>query len=271
MSAIGMCASCDTSRPLTSGSGESACSPPPSGGCLRACLNRRAGVVRRVQQLGGELLGHGLARRGRGPKRSASASPATAAVALDLDRHLVGRAADAARLDLEQRAWRCAAPARRPRSGCGELCARSMSSADRRCARPGSSCRRSMSLLMKRVTVRLPKRGSAGTSRLITRARRGMLNSPSDDPGTSLVQAVQRTAASTRAFVQYLPEVAQRPIACSPGRAGPICLGLLVASGPPLERLGYLAGALGAFAPYFDRPCLRFLTPPASSAPRTMW
>src|SRR3981081_612195 len=32
----------------------------------------------------------------------------------------------------------------------------------------------SMSLFMKRVSVRLPKRGSGGTSRFTTRARRGM-------------------------------------------------------------------------------------------------
>src|SRR5438445_12373465 len=41
--------------------------------------------------------------------------------------------------------------------------------------------------------------------------------------------------------------------------------------GKPPHETGYLAGAFGAFAPYFDRPCLRSFTPPASSAPRTMW
>ena len=29
--------------------------------------------------------------------------------------------------------------------------------------------------------------------------------------------------------------------------------------------------ALGRFAPYFERACLRSLTPAVSSAPRTMW
>src|SRR6202140_2111909 len=32
----------------------------------------------------------------------------------------------------------------------------------------------------------------------------------------------------------------------------------------------FAAAALGLFAPYFDRPCLRFSTPAASSVPRTM-
>src|SRR4051812_29203323 len=52
-----------------------------------------------------------------------------------------------------------------------------------------------ISLFMKRVRVRLPNRGSAGTSRLITRARRGMLEVSLRRTihGTSLVQAVQRT------------------------------------------------------------------------------
>src|SRR5438067_12142299 len=36
----------------------------------------------------------------------------------------------------------------------------------------------SISLFMKRVSVRLPNRGSGGTSRFTTRARRGMLESP---------------------------------------------------------------------------------------------
>src|SRR5215471_13318556 len=45
-----------------------------------------------------------------------------------------------------------------------------------------------------------------------------------------------------------------------------MCLGPV---GPP--PYGYREAALGAFAPYLDRPCLRSFTPPASSAPRTMW
>src|SRR6266404_9604509 len=41
---------------------------------------------------------------------------------------------------------------------------------------------------------------------------------------------------------------------------------------PLTKQLPYFAAAaLGRFAPYFDRPCLRFSTPAASSVPRTMW
>src|SRR5437868_2884064 len=40
---------------------------------------------------------------------------------------------------------------------------------------------------------------------------------------------------------------------------------------PLTKQLPYFAAAaLGRFAPYFDRPCLRFSTPAASSVPRTM-
>src|ERR1700674_6089376 len=35
--------------------------------------------------------------------------------------------------------------------------------------------------------------------------------------------------------------------------------------------LYFAAAAFGRFAPYFERPCLRFSTPAASSVPRTTW
>src|SRR5260370_42612440 len=38
----------------------------------------------------------------------------------------------------------------------------------------------------------------------------------------------------------------------------------------PLRR-AYFCAALGRFAPYFDRPCLRFSTPAASRVPRIIW
>jgi hypothetical protein len=40
-------------------------------------------------------------------------------------------------------------------------------------------------------------------------------------------------------------------------------------SGLRLRGILYFAGPLGRLAPYFDRPCLRSLTPAASSVPRT--
>src|SRR5207302_8420942 len=84
-----------------------------------------------------------------------------------------------------------------------------------------------ISLFMKRVSVRDPKRGSGGTSRLTTRARLGIFSpflrsrvhafarsklGPERENATtreranairtSLFQAVQRTAASSAAFVK---------------------------------------------------------------------
>lgn len=41
-------------------------------------------------------------------------------------------------------------------------------------------------------------------------------------------------------------------------------------AGAPLAA-GAAAPALGRFAPYLERLCLRPLTPAVSSAPRTMW
>src|SRR5216683_5828539 len=124
----------------------------------------------------------------------------------------------------------------------------------------------SMSLFMKRVRVRLPKRGSGGTSRFTTRARRGM-DTPWRFEREPFSSGTEDHRLSRAVFVQVpgwlrglLPAVL---------RADPICLGS--PCGQPPHEAGYLAGALGAFAPYFDRPCLRSLTPPASSAPRTMW
>src|ERR1044072_774276 len=68
-----------------------------------ASLDGRAEAVHRVHELGGELLGHALAAAlagGLGEPAHAERQPAIAA---DLDRHLVGGATDAARLDLDDR------------------------------------------------------------------------------------------------------------------------------------------------------------------------
>src|ERR1051326_8196101 len=151
-----------------------------------------------------------------------------------------------------------------------------------------------ISLFMNRVSVRLPKRGSGGTSLLITRARLGtlspflrsrarafprskwLLNTQTRQRvnalthlRTSLVQAVQRTAAFARRSCKY------RLLGWLKGLFLPQCVKqarYVIGSRLVSRRIetGYLAGAFGAFAPYLDRPCLRSLTPPASSAPRTM-
>src|SRR5579859_3332946 len=70
---------------------------------LLLAANGGTGVVHRVHQLAGELLGHRLARAlARGLDEPAHRERATAG-RRDLYGHLVGRAADAAGLDLEER------------------------------------------------------------------------------------------------------------------------------------------------------------------------
>src|SRR3954464_1180801 len=68
-----------------------------------ATLDRRAQTVHRVDELGRQLLAHALAvalARGLDEPAHAERQPA---IAPDLDRDLVGRATDAARLDLDDR------------------------------------------------------------------------------------------------------------------------------------------------------------------------
>src|SRR5438477_8828112 len=69
--------------------------------CIFAALDGGADVVRGVHQLGGEAVGHALAGALAGGTEYPADSERLAAVALDLHRHLVGRATDAARLDLD--------------------------------------------------------------------------------------------------------------------------------------------------------------------------
>src|SRR5207248_1678825 len=70
---------------------------------LLLAADRGAGVVHRVHQLTGELLSHRLTRTlARGLDQPAHRERAAAGGG-DLDRHLVGRASDAAGLDLEER------------------------------------------------------------------------------------------------------------------------------------------------------------------------
>src|SRR5579859_1116158 len=122
----------------------------------------------------------------------------------------------------------------------------------------------SISLFIKRVRVRDPNRGSGGTSRLITRARRG-IDSPQGRRNEPFSSGTEDRRVSRD--VRESTWLAQRPIACWLEQTRYVSAHRM--GGPPHE-IGYLAAALGAFAPYFERPCLRSLTPPASSAPRTM-
>ena len=68
-----------------------------------AALDRRAGAVGGIQQFAGQFLGHGLARAGLGRREQPANRQRHAPLALDLNRHLVGRATDAAGLDLDDR------------------------------------------------------------------------------------------------------------------------------------------------------------------------
>src|SRR5688572_30539681 len=68
-----------------------------------ALLHRGAAVVGRVQQLGTEAVGHGLLRTAAGGLDDPADRQRLSALRADLDRHLVGRAADAAGAHLEVR------------------------------------------------------------------------------------------------------------------------------------------------------------------------
>src|SRR5260221_4498161 len=64
-------------------------------------LDRRAESVHGIDELGGELLAHALAVALAGRLDEPADTQRHAAIASDLDRDLVGRATDAARLDLD--------------------------------------------------------------------------------------------------------------------------------------------------------------------------
>src|SRR5919202_2771506 len=70
---------------------------------ILAPLDRGAGVVGGVEHLGGELLGHRAAGARAGGAEQPADRQGEAPVALDRHRDLVGRAADALRLDLDHR------------------------------------------------------------------------------------------------------------------------------------------------------------------------
>src|SRR5438093_10927118 len=71
--------------------------------CVFASLDRGAEAVHGVDELRSELLAHALAAPLAGGLDEPPNAEREASVAADLDRHLVGRAADAARLDLDDR------------------------------------------------------------------------------------------------------------------------------------------------------------------------
>src|SRR5690242_4245092 len=68
-----------------------------------AALDRGTETVRRVEDLVHETLGHRLLATGLGVRGEPAEREGVRAVRLDLDRHLVGRATDAAAADLEGR------------------------------------------------------------------------------------------------------------------------------------------------------------------------
>ena len=80
-------------------------------------LDRPARVLGRVKNLERELLRHTLPATLPGETHDPAARQRQPALRPDLDRHLVGGAADPPRLDLEQRAWRCAGPTSNTSSG----------------------------------------------------------------------------------------------------------------------------------------------------------
>src|SRR5207247_8406660 len=68
-----------------------------------ASLDRRAQAIQRVDELLGQLVAHALAIPLAGRLDEPADTEREASVAADLDRDLVGRAADAPRLDLDDR------------------------------------------------------------------------------------------------------------------------------------------------------------------------
>src|SRR5512142_15035 len=70
---------------------------------ILAALDRGAQTVHRIDELGRELLAHRLAVPLAGGLDEPAHAEREAAVAADLDRHLVRRAADSPRLDLDDR------------------------------------------------------------------------------------------------------------------------------------------------------------------------
>ena len=66
-------------------------------------LHRRAAVVGRVEQLGRQLVGHRSLGRAAGGADHPAHGQRRPPLRAHLDRHLVGRAADPARLDLDGR------------------------------------------------------------------------------------------------------------------------------------------------------------------------
>src|ERR1043165_4022061 len=107
----------------------------------------------------------------------------------------------------------------------------------------------SISLFMNRVRVRLPYLGSGGTSRFITRARRGM-ESPIER--TSLVEAVQRTTANT-VFVQVPRWLSGLYYLLSKQAQ------YVSALRPPLKWLQLSGGSLGSFRSVLGSPLFAVL------------
>ena len=130
-----------------------------------APLDGGAEAVHGVDELDGELLAHGLAAALAGGLDQPAHAERHAAIAADLDRDLVGGATDAARLDLDDRAWRCAGPARGPRGRGGAADASARASAWRRMRSARPFLPSFMSLTTKRSVVRVEGRRVLGLAR----------------------------------------------------------------------------------------------------------
>src|SRR5947208_5824071 len=171
--------------------------------------HRAAGVVHRVHQLGRELLAHGLPRAlARGVDEPACRQR-HAPRRTHLDRHLIGCAANATRLDLDER--------------CG-----------------------------------IADRGVEPLAGVATRLRLGLRQrAVHDRRGNGLLAVLHHV----------VDELLHRDAVVARVRE-------LLADGRTRSAWHQDAPGFcfsGAFAPYFERPCLRSRTPAASSVPRTMW
>src|SRR5215213_9936458 len=189
-------------------------------------LDGVAAVVGGVEHLAGEAVDHRLLAAGAGGAHDPADGETASALLRDLDGHLVGRAAHAARLDLDRGAHVL--------DGALEHL-------------QGVFARLVADLRQRAVEDALGRRLLAAPHQAVDELRHQ--RAVVDRVGQHVASVNNSSSRHSRSSVwsYRLPPLA-------PPLAAP-------AATPPFGRL----------APYFERPCLRSLTPTESSVPRMMW
>src|SRR5215210_7943247 len=188
-------------------------------------LDGIAAVVGGVEHLAGEAVDHRLLAAGAGGAHDPADGERAAALLRDLDGHLVGRAADAARLDLDGRAHVLDGALEHLQGVFAGLLA---------------------DLRQRPVEDALGRRLLAAPHQAVDELRhqRAVVNRVGEHVASVNNSSSRHSRFSVWSY--FLP--------LAPPLAAP-------AAAPPFGRL----------APYFERPCLRSLTPTESSVPRMMW